>query len=157
MKVTLILVGKTDFNFIEEGENMYTERIKRYVSFEKIVLKDLKNKKSLEQTQIKKLEGAEILNRINAGDYVVLLDEHGKEYCSIKFASFLENKFMGSHKRIVFIIGGAYGFDDEVYAKCNEKISLSKMTFSHQIIRLIFLEQLYRAFTIIKGEPYHHE
>ena len=157
MKVSLILVGKTDFEFIEEGENMYTERIKRYISFEKIILKDLKNKKSLDQAQIRKLEGAEILNRINAGDYVVLLDERGKEFSSINFASFLENKFMNSYKRLVFIIGGAYGFDDEVYEKCNEKISLSKMTFSHQIIRLIFLEQLYRGFTIIKGEPYHHE
>ena len=157
MKVSLILVGKTDFNFIEEGENMYTERIKRYISFEKIVLKDLKNKKSLDQAQIKKLEGAEILSRINGGDYVILLDERGKEYSSINFASFLENKFINSYKRLVFIIGGAYGFNDEVYEKCNEKISLSKMTFSHQIIRLIFLEQLYRGFTIIKGEPYHHE
>jgi 23S rRNA (pseudouridine1915-N3)-methyltransferase len=157
MKVSLIMVGKTDFRFIEEGETMYSERIGRYISFEKIVIKDVKNRKSLEQLQIKKLEGIEILNRIQQGDYVVLLDDKGKEFNSMGFSSFIESKILTVPKRLVFIIGGAYGFSDEVYQMAKEKLSVSKMTFSHQIVRLIFLEQLYRAFTIIKGEPYHHE
>ena len=157
MKVSLIMVGKTDFKFIEEGETMYLERIGRYISFEKLIIKDIKNRKSLEQLQIKKLEGLEIVGRIQSGDYVVLLDDKGKEYNSLNFAAFMEAKMLSGPKRLVFVIGGAYGFSEEVYQRANEKLSVSKMTFSHQIIRLIFLEQLYRAFTIIKGEPYHHE
>ena len=156
MKVSLVVVGKTDFRFVEEGETMYSERISRYVSFERIVIKDVKNRKSLEKMQIKKLEGIEIMAKIQPGDYVVLLDDKGKEFNSTGFSGFIESK-INVPKRLVFVIGGAYGFSDEVYMKSNEKLSVSKMTFSHQIVRIIFLEQLYRAFTIIKGEPYHHE
>jgi 23S rRNA (pseudouridine1915-N3)-methyltransferase len=157
MKVSLIMVGKTDFAFVEEGEALYADRISRYVLFEKIVIKDIKNRKALDASQIKKNEGVEILSKMQPGDYVVLLDDKGREFNSISFANYMEAKLNTTSKRMVFVIGGAYGFSEEVYQRANEKISLSKMTFSHQIIRVIFLEQLYRAFSILKGEPYHHE
>ena len=144
-------------SFIEDGINIYVDRIKHYIKFEIIYIKDLKKLKGMSETQFKKAEGSEILNKINHGDYLILLDEKGKELSSLAFSSFIEKKIQSGIKRLVFAVGGAYGFSDEVYSHSNELISLSKMTFSHQIIRVIFLEQLYRAFSIIKGEPYHHE
>lgn len=156
MKVLLLQTGKTDFQYIIDGVLIYTERIKKYVPFETTTI-ILKKNNSADQLQIKKNEGIAILDKILPGDWVVLLDEHGKEMGSKHFATFMQSKMNAGIKRIVFVIGGAYGFSDEVIARANDKISLSKMTFSHQIVRLIFLEQLYRAFTIIKGEPYHHE
>lgn len=157
MKVLLLWVGKTNFAFVNEGIKTYVDRIRKYVPFEISEIKALKNAKSLSDSQLKKLEGQEIISRIQPGDYVVLLDEKGKEYNSVQFSAQILGYQNQSIKRIVFVIGGAYGFSEEIYTICNEKISLSKMTFSHQIIRVIFLEQLYRAFTILKGEPYHHE
>jgi 23S rRNA (pseudouridine1915-N3)-methyltransferase len=157
MKVALLWVGKTNFSFVEEGIRIYIDRIRKYLPFEIIEIKALRNSKSLNEAQVKKLEGNEILNKIQAGDYVILLDEKGKEFASVQFAQQFSAYQNQGIKRIVFVIGGAYGFSDEVYAISKEKISLSQMTFSHQIIRIIFLEQLYRSQTIIKGEPYHHE
>lgn len=156
MKVLFLMVGKTDFQFINDGFMMYVQRIKRYISFDIGIIRDIKKSKAQDTAQMKKLEGDEILNTIQASDYVVLLDEKGKELTSVSFSSFIENKMNTGAKRLVFVVGGAYGFSEEVYKRANYQLSLSNMTFSHQIIRIIFLEQLYRAFTIIKGEPYHH-
>jgi 23S rRNA (pseudouridine1915-N3)-methyltransferase len=156
MKVLLLQTGKTDFQYIIDGVLIYSERIKKYAPFE-ITTTVLKKINSTDQLHIKKNEGIAILDKIIPGDWVVLLDEHGKEMGSKLFSTFLQSKMNAGIKRLVFVIGGAYGFSDEVIARANDKLSLSKMTFSHQIVRLIFLEQLYRAFTIIKGEPYHHE
>jgi len=153
MRVSLYVVAKNDFSFIEEGMKLYTERIKRYIPFEVFIIKKLK---FINAEQVKKEEGKEILSKLKPSDIVVILDDKGKEFTSTAFASFLENKMAIGNKRLVFIIGGAYGFSEEVYLRSNEKVSLSKMTFSHQLIRLVFMEQIYRAFTIIKGEPYHH-
>lgn len=157
MKIKLICVGKTDKKHLIEGEKEYLKRLNHYNSVEKIEIPEIKNAKNLSQEQIKKLEGELILNHIKAGDQVVLLDENGTTFSSIQFASFIQKKFNGGGKNLLFIVGGAYGFSDEIYALSNNKISLSKMTFSHQMVRVFFLEQIYRAFTILKGEPYHHE
>jgi 23S rRNA (pseudouridine1915-N3)-methyltransferase len=156
MKTDLIVVGKTtDKNFLA-GIDDYTERIGHYQSFGIITIPELKNTKSLTEEQQKTREGELILRQLQPGDHVVLLDEHGKEMRSVEFATWIEKR-QQTVRRLVFIIGGPYGFSEEVYQRCNEKISLSKMTFSHQMVRLIFTEQLYRACTIIRGEPYHHE
>ena len=135
----------------------YVERTRHYIPFEMEVVSELKNTKSLSESQQKEREADLLLRAFQPGDFIVLLDEHGKEYRSIEFARQLQNTMSAGGKDIIFIIGGAYGFSDEVYARADGKISLSKMTFSHQMVRAIFAEQLYRAFTIIKGEPYHHE
>jgi 23S rRNA (pseudouridine1915-N3)-methyltransferase len=157
MKVSLIAVGKTDFKWIEEGVALYENRIKHYFPFSINILKDLKNKKNLDVVAIKQQEGVLLLEQITTSDWVVLLDDKGTEHTSTQFAGFLQQKINCGVKRIVFVIGGAYGFSNEVYSRANDKLSLSKLTFSHQIVRTIFLEQLYRACTIMKGEPYHHE
>ena len=158
MRVTLICVGKTNFEFVEKGVALYSSRICHYCKFEAVYIPDLKNVGALTKEQIKQKEGELILKEIGKREaYTVLLDERGKSYSSIDWASHLEKILAGAGKDLVFVIGGAYGFSKEVYDKAKEKLSLSQMTFSHQIIRLIFAEQLYRAFTIIKGEPYHHE
>lgn len=157
MKLSLLVTGKTDFGYITEGIKLYTERVSRYIHFDVETIKDIKKSVSLPVEVIKKEEGAEILKKLQPGDWVILLDEKGKEMKSVEFASFMQQRMNAGYKRMVFIIGGAYGFSNEVYQRSNEAISLSKMTYSHQIVRLIFMEQLYRAFTIIKGEPYHHE
>ena len=138
------------------GINDYTERISHYIPFEITVIPDLKNTKSLTEEQQKNKEGELIMQKLQPSDTVVLLDEHGKEYRSIEFADWLQRK-QNTARRLVFVVGGPYGFSDDVYARANEKLSLSKMTFSHQMVRLLFVEQIYRACTIIKGEPYHHE
>lgn len=156
MKTELVQVGKTvNRNFIE-GINDYLDRIKHYLPFNIITIPDIKNTKSLSEEQQKNLEGGLILKQIQPQDTVILLDEHGKEFRSVEFAAWLERQ-QHSARRLVFVIGGPYGFADAVYERANGKISLSKMTFSHQMVRLIFCEQLYRACTIIQGEPYHHE
>lgn len=156
MRISLMLLGKTHYSYINEGIKIFSERIKHYIPFEIIIINDSKKNKVNDINQIKKAEGCELLKKILPGDYVILLDEHGTEFSSVEFAAFIESKTLSSIKRLVFIIGGAYGFSNEIYKKANEKLSLSRMTFSHQAARLMFAEQLYRAFTIIKGEQYHH-
>lgn len=156
MKVKLICVGKTMKSFLKDGEDEYIKRLKHYVTFERIELPDVKNAKKLTKDQIKVKEGEMILEKINPGEIMLLLDEKGKMYSSEKFATFLQKKFNQGGKGIAFIIGGPYGFSPEMYEKANGKVSLSEMTFSHQMIRMFFVEQVYRAMTILKGEPYHH-
>ena len=156
MKIELIQVGKTVNKIFVEGINEYLGRIKHYVPFKITTIPEIKNTKSLSESQQKTLEGTLILKQLQAQDTVVLLDEHGKEFRSVEFAAWLEKQQQVA-RRLVFVIGGPYGFSDDVYERANSKISLSKMTFSHQMVRLIFCEQLYRACTIIQGEPYHHE
>lgn len=156
MKVELILVGKTTSKHIGACFEDYKERIGHYLPFSVMIIPELKNTNSLSEEQQKEREGENILKQIQAQDTVVLLDEHGQEFRSIEYASWVEKKQQTS-RRLIFIIGGPYGFSSSIYKRANEKISLSKMTFSHQMVRLIFIEQLYRACTIIKGEPYHHE
>ena len=156
MKTILLLVGKTQSKIFREGIDDYTNRIKHYMPFSITTIPELKNTKNITEEQQKQREGELILKEIQPADTVVLLDEHGSEFTSLKSADWLTQK-QNTARRLVFVIGGSYGFSQEVYARANEKISLSLMTFSHQMVRLIFTEQLYRACTIIKGEPYHHE
>ena len=157
MKISLITVGRTDIAWVRQGLDMYVSRLKHYAPFELVEIPELKNVSSLTRDQIKSREGELILKNVKNSDDLVLLDEHGREFRSIEFAKYLEDKMISSGKDVVFVVGGAYGFSPDVYSRANGKVSLSKMTFSHQIVRTIFAEQLYRAFTIIKGEPYHHE
>ncbi|MFD1551790.1 23S rRNA (pseudouridine(1915)-N(3))-methyltransferase RlmH [Putridiphycobacter roseus] len=157
MKIKLITISKTNKKFLIEGESEYQKRLKRYVKLDRIEIPDIKNAKSLSKAEIKLKEGEIILSKIDAADLVVLLDDKGVEFTSMKFAKWIQNKRNLSVKNAVFVVGGAYGFSDAVYARANEKMSLSKLTFSHQMVRMIFLEQLYRAFTILNNEPYHHE
>lgn len=157
MKFALLVVGRTVEKHYITAINDYVERIKHYTPFDMEVIPELKNTKSLSMEQQKEKEGELILKALQPGDVVVLLDEHGKEFRSIEFAEWAEKKMHIVNKRLVFIIGGPYGFSKDVYAAAQEKISLSKMTFSHQMIRLIFVEQLYRAMNILAGGPYHHE
>ena len=157
MKFALLVVGRTVEKHYITAINDYVERIKHYPPFDMEVIPELKNTKSLSMEQQKEKEGELILKALQPGDVVVLLDEHGKEFRSIEFAEWAEKKMHTVNKRLVFIIGGPYGFSKDVYAAAQEKISLSKMTFSHQMIRLIFVEQLYRAMNILAGGPYHHE
>ena len=157
MKVKFICIGKTGKSFLEEGENEYLKRLKYYIPVERIEIPDVKNQKKLTFEQIKELEGKEILSKVQAGEHLILLDERGKQYTSVDFSVFIQQKFNSGGKALVFVVGGAYGFSDEVYNQAISKISLSTMTFSHQMVRMIFFEQLYRAMTILKGEPYHHE
>lgn len=157
MKVTLIVVGRTVEQHYISAINDYIERIKHFIPFEIEVIPELKNTKSLTEEQQKEKEGVLILKALQPGDFVLLLDESGKEYRSLEFASWIEKKMHNVNKRLVFIIGGPYGFAKKIYQVAQDKISLSKMTFSHQMVRLIFVEQLYRAMTILNGGPYHHE
>jgi 23S rRNA (pseudouridine1915-N3)-methyltransferase len=156
MKLRLLCVGKTNFSFLSEGEREYTNLLTHYCNLSRIDIPELKNAKSMSTNEIKNKEGQLILAKVQPTDVLILLDENGKMYNSIEFASFFEKKMIHGKTSIVFVIGGAFGFSKEVYDRANELISLSKMTFSHQIIRMIFLEQLYRSFTILKGEKYHH-
>lgn len=157
MKINLITVGKTDVNWVSEGVEIYSSRLKHYIPFSMDEIQELKNTSALAKEQIKAKEGELILKRLKPSDEVILLDERGKEYTSVEMARKMEDRLSRSGRDIVFVIGGAYGFSPEVYARADGKMSLSKMTFSHQMVRAVFLEQLYRAFTIIRGEPYHHE
>ena len=156
MKTVLILIGKTTNKHFVAGINDYSERINHYMPFEIKVIQEIKNTKSLTEDQQKIAEGSLILKLLQPSDTVVLLDEHGEEMRSVAFAKWLQGKQFNA-RRLVSVIGGPYGFSQEVYDRATELVSLSKMTFSHQMVRLIFTEQLYRACTIIKGEPYHHE
>ena len=156
MKTILLLVGKTQDKHFIAGINDYAERIGHYMPFEIKVIPELRNTKSLSEQQQKTQEGELLLKQLKPSDTVVLLDEHGTEHRSVEFATWLQKK-QNTARRLVFIIGGPYGFSETVYKRANEMVSLSRMTFSHQMVRLVFTEQIYRACTIIKGEPYHHE
>ena len=156
MKTILILVGKTTDKHFQAGISDYAERIGHYMPFDMVIIPELKNTKSLSEEQQKTMEGELILKQLQPSDSLVLLDERGKELRSIELAKWLEQK-QQTARRLVFVIGGPYGFSEAVYKRANEQLSLSKLTFSHQMVRLVFTEQIYRACTIIKGEPYHHE
>lgn len=157
MNIDLIAIGKTDSPEITRIMEDYSRRINFYVKFSTVFLADVKSSKKLPPGKQKQMEGEQILKQLSPGDYVVLLDENGQEMRSVEFASWLGKRMLSGVKRVCFIIGGPYGFSEEVYHRANDKVSMSKMTFSHQIIRAIFSEQLYRAFTILANEPYHHE
>ncbi|MBQ0114245.1 MAG: 23S rRNA (pseudouridine(1915)-N(3))-methyltransferase RlmH [Bacteroidales bacterium] len=157
MNIKLLVVGKTVKGFIDEGVNEYVKRLKHYVNFSIEIIPDVKNASSLSPNQLKEQEAALILKHLTPEDKVVILDEHGKEYRSMEFADYIQKQMSASVKNLVFIVGGAFGFSDSIKEKFPNKISISKMTFSHQMIRLLFVEQIYRAYTIIKHEPYHNE
>lgn len=157
MEIKLITVGKTDVQWVREGLELYASRLKHYIPFSVVEIPELKKVSALTQVQIKEKEGELILKLTGPQDLLVLLDEHGHEFRSLDFADHLQKLLSRGAKSLVFVIGGAYGFSDAVYNRSFERISLSRMTFSHQMVRTIFAEQLYRAFTILKGEPYHHE
>ena len=157
MKISLLAIGKTDEAYLQKGMELFLKRIPHYIPFELKIIPDIKNSKNLSTEQQKEKEGELILQQTNTSDELFLLDERGAEWSSVEFARFLEKKMISGNKRMIFVIGGPYGFSEAVYSRANGKVSLSKMTFSHQMVRLIFLEQLYRAMTILKGEPYHHQ
>ncbi len=156
MHLELIVVGKTNASYLKTGIDEYISRLKHYLPFSMTIIPDVKNAKSLSQEQLKEKEGELILQRINKGDRLVLLDEHGKCFSSEGFSSYIHSFMLQGCKKLVFVIGGAYGFSSDVYKRKDAKVALSELTFSHQMVRLIFVEQLYRAMTILKGEPYHH-
>lgn len=157
LKIKLVTIGKTVEKYLQKGVDIYCDRLGHYIPFEMVELPDLKQTASLSEEQIKTKEGEMILRSVRPSDHLVLLDERGKMFSSKDWARDLEQKSVRMGKDVVFVIGGPYGFSSQVYERADEKISLSPMTFSHQMVRLIFLEQLYRSCTIIKGEPYHHE
>jgi 23S rRNA (pseudouridine1915-N3)-methyltransferase len=157
MKITMLQTGKTGEKYISDGVAEYSARIRKYAPFEIITIPDLKNTKNMPVDEQKQKEGKQILSMLLNDDYVILLDDKGKEYTTMEFAKQLERIFLMSKKRVVFVIGGPWGFSIEVYSRADLKLSLSRLTFSHQMVRLLFAEQLYRIFTVIKGEPYHHE
>ncbi|PRP66671.1 23S rRNA (pseudouridine(1915)-N(3))-methyltransferase RlmH [Nonlabens agnitus] len=157
MKITLLAVGKTDDSRIADLTDMYVERLKHYINFELEIIPDLKKTKNLSIDQQKVKEGELLLNQLQTSDFVTLLDEKGKSLSSQQFAQLINKRSLSGMKRLVYVIGGPYGFSDAVYARANSKLSLSAMTFSHQMVRLFATEQIYRAFTILKNEPYHHE
>jgi 23S rRNA (pseudouridine1915-N3)-methyltransferase len=157
MKIILLTVGKSTNSHLIKLQEEYQNRLKYYIPFEMAVVPELKNTKSLSISEQQEKEADLILKQLENSDEVVLLDEKGKQFTSVGFSEFISKKMLASHKRMVFVVGGPYGFSDRVYQRANGKVSLSAMTFSHQMIRVIFVEQLYRAMTILKGEPYHHE
>ncbi|MBC7566660.1 MAG: 23S rRNA (pseudouridine(1915)-N(3))-methyltransferase RlmH [Pedobacter sp.] len=157
MKITLLVVGKTEDKYLIEGIDKYLGRLKHYINFNMLIIPDIKNTKNLTEAQQKAKEAELILKQINNPDLVILMDERGKKYTSVQFSEYLNKHMIGSVQQLIFVIGGPYGFDQTVYDRANGKISLSDMTFSHQMVRLFLAEQLYRAFSILKGEPYHHE
>jgi 23S rRNA (pseudouridine1915-N3)-methyltransferase len=157
MKITFIVVGKTENDYLIKGTDVYQQRIKHYLPLDVIIIPSLKNTQSISIETQKQKEGELILKQIQSSDKVILLDENGKHYTSVEFSGFIQSQLNSGIKNLVFIVGGPYGFSNEVYERANGKISLSKMTFSHQMVRLFFMEQLYRAMTILKNEPYHHQ
>ena len=157
MKITLMVVGKTTTGYLKPGIDDYTSRLKHYVPFDIQYVQDVKNTRNLSELQQKQNEGRSILASVDKSDYVVLLDEHGREMTSVQFSEYIQKRMSSGARRVVFVLGGPYGFSQEGYDRANEKISLSKMTFSHEMVRVIFAEQIYRAFTILNHEPYHHE
>lgn len=157
MNIKLLCIGKTDNRNLEELILLYAKRLTHYINFEIEIIPDLKNVKNLSEDQQKQEEGALILNKLTSQEQLILLDEKGKELTSIKFATYLQKKMNSGIKTLVFVIGGPYGFSPEVYAKAQGKIALSQMTFSHQMVRLFITEQIYRGYTILRNEPYHHQ
>ncbi len=157
MKITLLAIGKTNAKYLQEGIDQYTKRLSHYIPFELKILPDVKTTKALTTDKQKEMEGEMFMSAIQQWDWVTLLDERGKEFTSRDFASYIDKKMITIPKNLIFIIGGPYGFSKAMYDRANEKLSLSKMTFSHEMIRLFFVEQIYRAMTILKGEPYHHD
>ncbi|HFC00824.1 MAG TPA: 23S rRNA (pseudouridine(1915)-N(3))-methyltransferase RlmH [Phaeodactylibacter sp.] len=156
MKIEFWVVGKTQFQYLNEGIAIYEKRMKKYLPFQTIILPDIKNAKKLTHELIKEKEGKMILDKLEQGDLLILLDEKGETFTSEKFAAWLNQKLQHSARKIIFLVGGAYGFSEAVYQRAHQKIALSSMTFSHQMVRLFFIEQFYRALTILKNEPYHH-
>lgn len=157
MKITFLVLGKTEDSYLKEGIEKYTKRLKHYIKFEIVEIPELKNTKNLSEDQQKTKEAELISKNLSNTDYIVLLDENGQELSSMQFSGFINKKMLSSVQNLVFVVGGPYGFDNSLLTTASEKLSLSKMTFSHQMVRLFFAEQVYRAFTILKGEPYHHE
>lgn len=157
MRITLLTVGKTDVAWVRSGLDLYVSRLRHYVPFDLVEIPELKNVSALSREQIREKEGELVLGRLKGSDFVTLLDEKGRQLRSLEFASDLERKMTRGGRDLVYVVGGAYGFSSGVYGRADALLSLSKMTFSHQMVRTIFAEQLYRAFTIIRGEPYHHE
>jgi len=157
MTIKLLAIGKTDSSQLQELIEVYQKRLKHYINFDIELIPDLKKTKNLSEDQQKDKEGELILKRLSATDVLILFDEKGKHYTSVEFSTFLQKKMNSGIKQVVFLIGGPYGFSNEIYAKASGKISLSKMTFSHQMVRLFITEQIYRAYTILKNEPYHHQ
>lgn len=157
MTIKLLAIGKTDSSQLQELLSIYQKRLKHYINFEIELIPDLKKTKNLSEEQQKEKEGELIFKRLAPTDVLILFDEKGKQYTSVEFSTFLQKKMNAGIKQLVFLIGGPYGFSNEVYSKASGKISLSKMTFSHQMVRLFITEQVYRAFTILKNEPYHHQ
>jgi len=157
VKITFLTIGKTEDKYLLEGMEKYLKRLKHYIGFKVLELPELKNTKNLSQDQQKSKEAELIFKNISNTDQLILLDENGMNLTSAQFSGFLNKKMTGSVQHLVFVVGGPYGFSPDVYNRAHEKISLSRMTFSHQMVRLFFVEQVYRAFTIMKGEPYHHE
>lgn len=157
MNIKLIVIGKSEEKYLREAVEIYLKRLTHYINFEIVVLPDVKNAKNMSVAELKDKEAELILKHSAKADKVVLLDEKGKEYSSVEFSKYITKQMNASVKTLAFVVGGAFGFSEKVYSQANEKLSISKMTFSHQMIRLLFVEQLYRAFTIIKGEPYHNE
>ena len=156
MTIKILAIGKTDSASLQDLIAEYEKRLRHYIKFELEIIPDIKNAKNLSEAQQKEKEGELILKKLNATDVLVLLDEKGKQFGSVEFSDYLQKKMNSGIKQLVLVIGGPYGFSDAVYTKAQTKISLSKMTFSHQMVRLFLVEQLYRAFTILKNEPYHH-
>ena len=157
MKIVLLTIGKTSEKYLIEGITQYQKRLKHYTHFEMLEILNIKNAKNFSNAELTKSEGELILKQLQSSDYLVLLDDKGKDFTSPKFSEKLQGWMLSGKKRLVFVVGGAYGFSEEIYARGNEKLSLSKMTFSHQMVRLFFVEQIYRGYTILNNEPYHHE
>ena len=157
MTIKLLTIGKTDDTAVQNLIDTYVNRLKHYNKFELEIIPDLKKTKNLSIDQQKTAEGRQILDKLSTSDFVVLLDENGKQYSSEGFSEYIQKRLNSGMKQLIFIIGGPYGFSEEVYSRADGKLSLSKMTFSHQMVRLFFVEQLYRAFTILQNEPYHHK
>ncbi len=157
MKITLAVIGKTEVGFVRQGIEEYVKRLKHYVTFDIRYIGDVKTTRGMTEAAQKAAEGRALLATLETGDHVVLLDEHGTERTSVDYSQWLQRRMASGSKRLVFVVGGPYGFSPEVYSRANEMISMSKMTFPHELVRLICVEQLYRAFTILKHEPYHHE
>jgi 23S rRNA (pseudouridine1915-N3)-methyltransferase len=157
MKIVLVVVGKTNEKYLIEGISDYQKRLKHSTNFQIVEISNIKNAKNFSETELIKKEGEMILRKINTSDYLVLLDDKGNDLTSAQFANKLQQWMLSGKKRLVFVVGGAYGFSQQVYDRGNEKLSLSRMTFSHQMVRLFFVEQLYRGYTILNNEPYHHK
>lgn len=157
MQIKLLAIGKTDHPAIQEMIDEYSKRLGHYIRFDLEILPDIKNAKNFTEAVQKEKEGELILKKLHPSDNLILLDENGKSYSSVDFSAFLQKKMNAGLKQLVFVIGGPYGFSDAIYQRANGKLSLSKMTFSHQMVRIFFIEQMYRAFTILRNEPYHHQ